>query len=318
MNSIFGALVGDAAGATLEFYNDDITEEIALNAMKMPGGGNHRVGRGQITDDGELTLTLWQAIKNSNPTDGLPERNLIKAYGNWEQSYPFDIGQTSSLAFGIASEYTDNISENDIFIIKKRVYSLNKHSEANGALMRASAIATWVAQHTDIPAEVGADFAIEDASLSHPSLACKEANAIYVYTIINLLRGVSVTKVLEYTDDFIKMNNFSDKVKQWYYTESVDITAHDMKKQCGWVRWGFVLAFYFLRHPDISYEQAIKITLMKGGDTDTNSAIVGGMVGAYHIIPNYMLSPVLEFDCTKDGITRPSEYSVRHVLVDSL
>jgi hypothetical protein len=74
---------------------------------------------------------------------------------------------------------------------------------------------------------------------------------------------------------------------------------------------------YFLRHPEISYEEAIKITLMKGGDTDTNAAIVGGLVGSYQSIPEYMIRPVLDFDCTADGFKhhkRPAEYSVKNVI----
>jgi phosphoglycerate kinase len=58
MNSMLGALVGEAAGATLEFCGCKITEEMALNAMKMPGGGRIRVGPGQITDDGRIVASL--------------------------------------------------------------------------------------------------------------------------------------------------------------------------------------------------------------------------------------------------------------------
>ena len=90
----------------------------------------------------------------------------------------------------------------------------------------------------------------------------------------------------------------------------------DATKQIGHVRWGFVMAIYFLRNPHISFEESIKITLMKGGDTDTNAAIVGGIVGAYQKIPEYMLRPVLDFDCTIDGKhhIRPAEYSVKKVI----
>ncbi len=77
------------------------------------------------------------------------------------------------------------------------------------------------------------------------------------------------------------------------------------------------MAIYFLRHPEIGYEEAIKITLIKGGDTDTNAAIVGGIVGSYQSIPEYMLRPVLDFDCTVEGLRhhkRPAEYSVKKVI----
>ena len=312
MNSILGALVGDAAGATLEFYRSgEITEEIARNAMKMPGGGNIRVGPGQITDDGELTLTLWQALKDKSPDDGFPSISVINWYRDWYESIPFDMGSTCSQAF----EFEEVCStEEELVEQERRIYSVNWRSEANGALMRATAIPTWFAK-SDLEAYIGAQYAMEDASLSHPSSACQEVNAIYIFTIINLLRGVTPLDALTYTDEFIKLNEFSDKVKNWYFTESLDISDMNAKHNMGHCRWAFVLAFYFLRHPEIDYENAILTTLMKGGDTDTNAAIVGGMVAAYHSIPDYMLKPVMEFDCTSGkGHMRPKAFGVKYVL----
>jgi hypothetical protein len=49
MNALLGALVGDAAGATLEFLGArPITEEMVAHAMKMPGGGRGHVGPGSL------------------------------------------------------------------------------------------------------------------------------------------------------------------------------------------------------------------------------------------------------------------------------
>ena len=57
-----GALVGDAAGAVLEFvrFKDDDVH----TALTFPGGGAMKVGKGQITDDGELTLCLARGLIN--------------------------------------------------------------------------------------------------------------------------------------------------------------------------------------------------------------------------------------------------------------
>jgi len=48
------------------------------------------------------------------------------------------------------------------------------------------------------------------------------------------------------------------------------------------VKIAFTLAFRELVHPtgDGSWKDAIEATLLKGGDTDTNACIVGGLVGA--------------------------------------
>ena len=303
---MLGALVGDAAGATLEFCHKEITEEMALKAMSMPGGGNIRVGPGQITDDGELTLTLWQALKSGELT------SLMKGYNDWYESCPFDMGRTCSLAFGTFYDYFKGRNVFSINGCKDVINKMNELSEANGALMRATAIATWAVNDIDM----GIKWAREDSLLSHPSIVCQEVNMIYVSAIIHILSGKTPQETLELTNEFVNKQITSDKVKKWYFEESLDISEMDATRQIGHVRWGFVMAIYFLRNPDISYEEAIKITLMKGGDTDTNAAIVGGMVGAYQVIPEYMLRPVLEFDCTSDGRhhKRPAEYSVKKVI----
>jgi len=305
MNSIIGALVGDAAGAVLEGYHN-ITEEMVDHALTMPGGGKLQVGPGQITDDGELTLSLWRAIQNNPPSLGLPIPNIIKSYQDWYNSFPFDIGRTCSLAF--------EISDEDIEEYKKQVFQFNKGSQANGSLMRATAIASWVAPYLEIGPEKAAEFAMEDAQLSHPNIICQETNAIYVYTIVNLIRGISPKDALQYTSEFVEMNDFSPIVKQWFFKESLEIKDINVTIQIGHVRWGFVLAFYFLRNPTISYEDAIRITLLKGGDTDTNACIIGGLVGTYQSIPSFMKDPVFIFDCTKQKMLRPREYSVRNMI----
>ncbi len=72
---IMGALVGDAAGDPLEFKKR-ITDQDIENALHMNGGGSLNVGKGQVTDDGELTLALAQAlVDNDRGTDVYPFDN---------------------------------------------------------------------------------------------------------------------------------------------------------------------------------------------------------------------------------------------------
>ncbi len=95
---------------------------------------------------------------------------------------------------------------------------------------------------------------------------------------------------------------------------------HESKKpprrctsEVGHVRWAFVLAFAALRR-QMSYEAGIEWTLNCGGDTDTNAAIVGAMLGALwgaSRIPCWMSAPVLVFDpvSCEEGIQRPAMYT---------
>jgi hypothetical protein len=112
--------------------------------------------------------------------------------------------------------------------------------------------------------------------------------------------------------------NVCSTVRTWLLEEPGDCT-----RCIGHVRHAFTLALHCLRQ-NLSYEEAIVYTLMKGGDTDTNACIVGGLMGALHgvtSIPAYMKDPVLGFDCTahnphttQSGYQRPATYKAANVL----
>ena len=57
------------------------------------------------------------------------------------------------------------------------------------------------------------------------------------------------------------------------------------------------------------YYDCIRSTIQEGGDTDTNAAIVGGMIGALvgiKKIPSQMLVNVVKFDCS--NIPKDEDY----------
>lgn len=58
LGCMVGAFVADSMGSLVEFETDKIPEEKLDEVMKMPGGGPHKVGPGQITDDSEMAMSL--------------------------------------------------------------------------------------------------------------------------------------------------------------------------------------------------------------------------------------------------------------------
>lgn len=68
----------------------------------------------------------------------------------------------------------------------------------------------------------------------------------------------------------------------------------------GLIRHGFTWAFYLLLK-GLGYREAIEAILKQGGDTDTNAAIVGGLIGAAvgeSGIPRNMAESVLKRNAT--------------------
>lgn len=314
LGAVLGALCGDAAGGTLEFYRGIITREAAERAMRMPGGGSLNLAPGQITDDGELTLALFAALSKHHPSSPFPDDEVALGYVRWYKSTPFDMGRTCARAMGsVALAEGGGPVPQPALYMKAKAQEYNALSEANGALMRATAIPAY---YWNQPAPVVAQHARNDAMLSHPNEACLDCNAAYCVALSCLMRGGSAEGALEAARGL----RLCGKVRSWLDASACE--PQDCITNMGHVKHGFQLAFYHLQK-NSSYEEAILETLTKGGDTDTNAAIVGGMIGALRgadAIPGYMKGPVLLFDCsTHDpgqtllGYRRPAEYRASNV-----
>lgn len=294
-----GALVGDAAGASLEFVRKRITVSMADKAMHMPGGGPLNIGKGQITDDGELALCLAEGL-SGNARRTFPFDDVAGMYVAWYASNPFDMGGTCRTAFGNAwFRYKEQGGTNGLGEYMKKIAAENSMvSEANGALMRVVPVAIWA---SSLSLDKVADMAAKDALLSHPSQVCQDCNRLYCIAVASLIRNPNdVAKALQNVEEYA-MKHVDSTAKDWLLIDSHDVDNLDCTVNIGHVKYGFVLAFYHLRKLS-SFEDAIRHTLMKGGDTDTNAAIVGGLLGVYHgydAIPDYMKNPVMHFDCTK-------------------
>ncbi|WP_374639467.1 ADP-ribosylglycohydrolase family protein [Hydrogenophaga sp.] len=296
---LLGALIGDAAGATLEFLGRRPTEEDLDRALAMSGGGVFRLAPGQITDDGELTLALAHAL-----IDGEGDYDLDKVaarYKAWFDSGPFDIGGTTHSALSVRVQDGFSLSE----AMTQRAQAHSMGSKANGALMRASPLGIWAARQT---VDKAVRVARADACLTHPNPSCQWANVAYVLAIRHLMlrEGDSSGAILAARDALETwLEEGTEEVLGWL-DDACAGKLPDCHPQAGYVRIAFTHAFHHLRM-ESSYTVALRQVLSGGGDTDTNACIVGGLVGAHcgvHEVPPTMAQAVLECG-TQHGRERP-------------
>lgn len=302
--AVLGALAGDAAGATLEFIGRVPKLQEVKQAMKMVGGGVWQVAPGQITDDGEMTLCLVQALAGKPAFD----RNLAaKNYRRWLQSMPFDVGITTRKALNIPAAGKDDELAS---AIEESALRLNMGSKANGSLMRITPLAVWSHRLTAAEAMQAARC---DARLTHPNPACQYAAAAYVLAIRHLVLHPGDADGAFHAAKSAVEEEVSGEVRSWLQ-EAERNEGPPYHPLSGFVRIAFTHAF---RHLILcsSYPAAIKETLQGGGDTDTNACIVGGLVGALHGIggiPEAMWRAVTECDTGK-GQPRPEWLSTRQL-----
>lgn len=299
MGSLLGACVGDAAGAVLEFIGAKPNLSQVNHAMTMPGGGMMGVASGQITDDGELTLCLAQALSKSST---FPLETIAQNYNRWVNSDPFDIGFTTRSSLGCPKTEQELKKKGYAGVMREAAEENCLSSKANGSLMRITPLGIWGYKFDD---EQLAKFAQLDSQLSHPNTSCLHAVSCYVIAIASLMqnpgqREQAFTRAKQWADV-----NANEEVKSWLKDaqNNVNVPYHP---HIGFVKIAFIHAFRHLLL-GTNYVDAIAETLLGGGDTDTNACIVGGLVGAAcgaEEIPAMMQKPVLNCH-TASGIPRP-------------
>lgn len=270
--ALMGLLVGDALGSQVEFLGP------ATILARHPGGlrdllpgGTWNLLAGQPTDDGEMALALARALVAGGGFD--PDR-VANAYINWEGSNPFDIGTTTMRG---------------IDALRHRGQA-DPTSQANGALMRVAPIGIAAAGDP----RKAAVWARQDAAMTHPHRVCQAASAALAATIAAGVAGANTQAMWSAAFAHAGEDEGGTKIRQ-ALLETRDGLPPDFIRNQGWVMTAFGNAFHRLwREQD--FAEALTDTVMSGGDTDTNAAICGALLGGAYgrdAIPQAWQSQVL-------------------------
>lgn len=258
--SLLGQLSGDALGSQVEFQSpSEIHQSHPTGVRDLADGGTYNTIAGQPTDDSELALLLARLLVDQDRYDS---DAALDAYVFWRNSDPFDVGHT------IGNSLSGH---------------LDPTSEANGALMRISPLGIFGARHElDRPALARlASWADQDAALTHPHPVCRQANALYVMAIAWSVRhGGSPADLYARILDWSRELNVAPTLSS-AITGAADAPPPDYLHHKGWVLIALRNALWQLLHAP-NLEEAVVDTVMRGGDTDTNAAICGALLGAVH------------------------------------
>jgi ADP-ribosylglycohydrolase len=300
--SILGALVGDAAGATLEFVPQSPNRSQVKQKMAMVGGGTWRTAPGQVTDDGEMAMCLMHALAGEN---SFSIERVAQSYLLWYQSIPFDIGRTTSTGLSGGLKQPEGMIHRGMW---KAAEQYNRGSKANGGLMRIAPLGVWGWRLSE---EDLVKAVCQDNRLTHPNPTCQHCSALYCLAIRHLILNPQDSEGAFQTAEEWAEALGNREVQGWLsLAEQNEDVGY--APSIGFVKYGFIHAFRHLKY-ETSYIDAIFETLSGGGDTDTNACIVGGLVGAYHGkegIPEPMREAILQCD-TQKGRSRPEFLQTR-------
>lgn len=298
---LLGQLVGDSLGGLVEFRSAaEIKAKHPTGLRDLIDGGHWRILAGQPTDDSEMALMLARSIVNQQ---GFEPAVALDAYLHWYHSPPFDLGGTISAALRGAARGKTSQDRLD-----RARQNANTSSQANGSLMRICPLGILGAGN---PAAT--DLARLDSSLTHPNLVCQDACAVYVAAIAAAIaNGLSPGECYRAALEEAKRSCTARQVLETL-KEAAEQPPTDYQTKQGWVLIALQNAFYQLLHA-ASLEDGVVATVMQGGDTDTNAAIAGALLGAVHgrdAIPPQWIRSVLSCRPLPDSATshpRPAEF----------
>jgi ADP-ribosyl-[dinitrogen reductase] hydrolase len=310
---LLGFAVGDAMGVPYEFMQHG--ELIGESFDEMKGYGSHNQPAGSFSDDSSLTFCLVESL-----TKSLTLEETVKLFLRWyDEGYwtangeTFDIGGATCVAIENFREGIplDNIAMKD------------EKSCGNGAMMRLLPLAFYFdGKSFDEKFELIQKY----GALTHGHIRSHMASLIIVelaYQIIKLKKNnqsFPVTSnalkhkfVLQITHElmlyFKSKPLFQGEIEKFeVLLNSLSSTKIEFFKNSGYVMDTLTCVLQVLIFSK-SYEEDIKLALHIGGDTDTNTAILGGLSGLIYgeeTIPKKWLSKLLRY---KDIVMLSDDWS---------
>jgi ADP-ribosyl-[dinitrogen reductase] hydrolase len=245
MGALVGAVVGDLLGIPFEFYRPSA---IPAGRLMPTGGGPFHFPPGVGSDDTDLLLAIIDSYDDKREFDANAAVDNMVA---WFKNNPRDVGMQTAEALDF---WSDDLAPPE-----------DESAQGNGGLMRASA--HGIMAKTLHSARVNAR---DDTLLTHPSQMaadCSAHMALMMWRLINC-PTMEMPQVLSVRGPLLEEHK---RMMRPYDEDTSMLAGHCLHT--------LRLAKHILADT-ASYEHGILRTIRTGGDTDTNAAVVGALLGA--------------------------------------
>ena len=290
LGALLGVHCGDSLGASLEFEPwSQIIRQYPHGLRDIIGGGPFNWPVGHATDDTDLTRAVLLAYRDceeqrhADRPNSLKGLNVVEATatyalkgyeGDWpgrkKGSRPVDIGNATRAALGHFKVYKDTERS-----------GAGIGSAGNGSLMRCIPTGLFA------PEESRQAESIAISKFTHNDPRCTVACAAYNEMVAALINGKEpqeAVRIAKAVVDGLKCEKVMDAIRKGE-TISLERLASQGPRSVasvstsGYVLNALTLSVAALLDPR-SFEDVLVDVVRSGGDTDTNGAIAGGLLGA--------------------------------------
>lgn len=182
--SLLGFAIGDAMGATTEFMTPREIQKKYRVLMDIRGGGWLNLEPGQVTDDTQMMLCVFNAIKQGGDKQEVL-KGICERFRAWADSNPPDIGGACARAI-----YGTNTTAPEAWMQAnaQRQGRIGQSDYGNGGLMRCL-----------VPCLLNdKDLAIRQSTLTHTNTLCDLTVHIYFHALEDALNGVKPVDIFHH------------------------------------------------------------------------------------------------------------------------
>lgn len=271
-SALFGVAVGDALGVPVEFKSREYLTQNPVTDMM--GYGTYNQPSGTFSDDSSMTFCLAEALNKEFDLQEIGQ-TFVKWYHEnfWAaRGEIFDIGiatreAINRLARGEQAEFAGNIES---------------ESNGNGSLMRILPLLFYI---KDLPLKERYQLTKKVSSITHGHIRSVIACFYYLEFAREILLGKDKfeiyknlqTEIPEFLES-LSINQFEISLFDRLFNGTISDLKEAEVQSSGYVLHSLEASIWCLLTTD-NYKEATLQAVNLGEDTDTTSAIVGGLAG---------------------------------------
>ena len=268
--TLIGLAVGDALGAAVEFRPPGTFLEVT----DYRGGGPHRLGPGEWTDDTSMALALADSIAEAGWDLDDQARRYVAWWRTGKYSVNdrcFDIGTTTRAALARFERTGD----------ARTAAERSERASGNGSIMRLAPVPIRYAGLFPDRLEELAGYLVESSLTTHASPQCLSACAYFGVVLCGLIHGIDREEVL--APDWGPLVRL--RAIRPLHPEVDEVAAGSFRRRppeiigSGYVVQSLEAALWAM-HDAADFREAVLRAVNLGDDADTTGAVCGQLAGA--------------------------------------
>lgn len=284
-SGLIGLAIGDALGLPVEYLSREELENKPVSEMK--GYGTHNVPEGTWSDETSMTVAAMDSIikcKSINYND------IMQKFCDWKDQAKYTV---SGEFFTIGMATTKALHNYQNGIEPLECGCRQAFENGNGSLMRMLPFAYYI-KVNNLTDEEKVSIINNASSLTHAHEISRLGCKIYIDYILLLLDGLDKEEALKEIRN-IKYIDYYSKESIEKYSRILSDNFKELKKEdissSGYVVATLEASIWCTLNSS-NFEEAVKMAVNLGKDTDTIGAITGsinGIIYGKYSIPNRWL-----------------------------